>query len=288
MLERFQKICFDIAGDLTIDGIDWESVSKSTLINKYVDNMHKDSFLSNRIMAAIVYRYWDTIDTYYRFNSHIATPEDCFDWVTNAILYAVEKQKWRDPLSVLHKEENAPDRVVNIKARMERLTYYQYIQYGKRKANLNSSNFDFDFFITHESELNSYDSEYSFLDMYELDNGAIRLIKDSLDKNEFLRAFIIDGIINSNVFLKKSSKDKQIVFKKSALKKYLTRFDLNYLKIFCNLYNQPMERISTAIKQIQQISSKELNYNINKELKNIKGLLYKYIDKNLIQNYEKI
>lgn len=116
----------------------WQEKDKNELINECIDH-EGDEYLYESYLSAVILRYWGSVWTYYsRSKASGFTPEDCYSWLTEAIMYALKMKKWRNPSSPLFNDPNGPDKVINRCIYSRRLYYYTLSNSFKRKANFNT------------------------------------------------------------------------------------------------------------------------------------------------------
>lgn len=226
----------------------WNKQSKNDLLNAYID--HEDNKqLREAYMAAIMCKYWGAISKYYQSSYKSATKEDCFEWLTHAIMYALKHRKWRDPSNKLYNDPKAPDKVVNRCIASTRHIYYQAMNNDNKKLNFGLESLD----NLEENDL-SYlipASEESSDTM--ISNLFIKdIIKSKLNGKEdkILEGLILDGIINSDVF---TLNEDKLSFNAKRLVKHLNHIDENYCRILSNTYGSDYDtlwRISGCISKI--------------------------------------
>ncbi len=90
MLDAYKKLYEKVADEIP----GWRKLDKNTLINKYVENENNPT-LKESYIAAIMCKYWGAISKYYQ-SSHSSgvTAEDCHDWLTHAVMYALAHKNW--------------------------------------------------------------------------------------------------------------------------------------------------------------------------------------------------
>lgn len=111
----------------------WKDQNKNDLIRKastLPDGIEKDAYV-----AAIMLKYWSKISKFYARCSLVTSKEDIHEWLTTAILYAINKHPWDSPTASIYNDPNGPDKVINRGMECVRLTFYQQLNRYNRKIN---------------------------------------------------------------------------------------------------------------------------------------------------------
>lgn len=213
----------------------WRNINKNKLVNSFIENENNKT-LANSYLAAIVCRYWSNIDKLYNNSkSSSVTREDCYEWVIDAIMYALAKRKWLDPSNKLYTDPNGPDKVINRCIASERKIFYQSSNYDCRKVNYTTFSTDQ---MLEENENNSL--FLSDKDDYADINGSVdNLIILSFKRGKYFLAFMIDGIVNYDSFISFRNKSGVITDEFSSIKllKHLSTLDAEYARSFSARFN---------------------------------------------------
>ena len=214
---------------------DWRNINKNKLVNSFIKNENNKE-LANSYLAAIICKYWGNIDKLYNNSkSSSVTREDCYEWVIDAIMYALTKRKWLDPSNKLYNDPNGPDKVINRCIVSERKIFYQSSNYDCRKVNYATFSTDQ---IIEENENNSLllSNKNDYAD---IDESVDDLIVSSFNKGKYFLAFMIDGIVNYDSFISFKNKSGVIRDEFSSIKllKHLSSLDANYAKSFSARFN---------------------------------------------------
>ena len=133
MLEDTYKLYLESAKTIA----DWNKVSKSELVNKYIEYETSNPELANDYMAAIICRYWPKIQRFYRTAYFSSSYEDIYDLLINSIMRAIKARRWLQKDSSIYNDPNGPDKAINRTMICERLNFLIYKNRSKRVSNLN-------------------------------------------------------------------------------------------------------------------------------------------------------
>lgn len=236
----------------------WRNIDKNTLCNLYIEN--ENTLLADSYLSAIILKYWFKIKKFYDISKPAATVEDCYEWLYQSILYALEKRKWKDENNKLYTDPNAPDKVINRQIICRRLTFFQLLYKDVRKLNINILSTDATYSTDDGDDIAflepSQEDDHS-------DNDIASFIQFLFSQKEYLKAFIIDGIINTNCF---TIEDGVYTLSHVLLMKNIKNIPDNYIDIFSNLYIIDREEVCKAIKCIKLIDENTLTARIKRDL----------------------
>ena len=248
MLEDNKRLYEEVANAILTD---WKSQNKNDLIRKAVE-VGKNSYLYDGYISAIMYKYWNKIDSYYYRCKFVTTPEDIHTWLASSVLYAIEHHAWDDPEKGIYNDPNGPDKVVNRSMECRRLTFYQQLNRYNRKINsdvlsLDSLTEDYKDYIM-PSENKSVDIEYH------------DMVSRYFESGEVVVSFILDAIMYEDIF-----SDTLEVKKLYA---HLRKFDEVDSQIFAARYGLALDKVVEAITDLQSMSvmkfKKTVEYNLLK------------------------
>ena len=113
----------------------WKTMNKNDLVNKYIE-VEDNAELADAYMSAILCRYWGIIASF-RKNSFRSIHDETiyYDWLTYAVMRAIDKRRWKDPQNKLYNDPNGPDKVINRCLKCARLGWYQQSNRPGKKAN---------------------------------------------------------------------------------------------------------------------------------------------------------
>ena len=235
---------------------DWKSLTKNELANAYIDN-EKDESLKNAYFSALMLRYWGNIGRYYTSSKSSGfTIEECYSWLLEALLYALEKRKWRDPNNPLSKDKNAPDKVINRCIYSRRQYYYYLSNTDKRKSNHNKISIE-----NNEELKEDYNVflEDTSSNMNFINEDILTVSSDIYKRNKWFESFLLIFLCSDD-FSKWDKEEK--------------KWDLNLQKIVDNINNLDYEEFTSIMEKL-----KATNKEINDYYQDIK-----YLNKNKTRN----
>lgn len=249
ILPKMYKSFSSIADNILKE--DWRSLSKNDLLNLYIDN-ETDNNLREGYIAAIFCRYWNAINKYYQSSKGSVIVEDCFEWLTHAILYALEHRKWRDPESSLYNDPAGPDKALNICIASTRSIFYQSNNNNNRKINFGLESIER---LEEENLSNILPADTSFESDFSNNLFLKDLVVQRFKKEKEIQGLIIDGIINGNVF---ENIDGNICFSKKKLVKHLRSLNNNCISYISKNYNVCQKKVAQACEEIKNMLSNKL------------------------------
>lgn len=214
-------------------------------------------------MSAILCKYWYLIKTYKEIDKQFATEEDIYEWMCDALMYTLKNHKWDD--SPEKYKENAPASIFSTVFKCTRITAYQSSNRHKRKINPTTSSIEKiydDYNVEPFYREDSDDLINNVLSNYHI----FTVVKHFFNKHKFLHAFVIDNIVNGDVFGKVES---GIYLNTQKLRQSLNKMDEQYAKTFSEIYDIPLKDVTDATKTIVGMSNKKLNNDILLTLKEL-------------------
>ena len=266
MLNTYKK-SYEECADLFITE-NWRKMNKNTLVNKYIE-VENNPKLANAYMSAIICRYWGVLSKYYNSSYNSVDKFTCHEWLVGAILRAIKHRKWLDPNNKLYGDPNGPDKVINRCLASERLGFFQSSNTYKRKQNYGIESID---------KIQEDNSESSQIPLYlpkDLDEGTLsihQLISNSFDNKDYITSFLIDGIINYDVFEPANSPKTKLdysVFSEKKLLRHLRALSIQYIKDFADLFNKPIDEVKLAVQECTSLTRTKLKTAVNKSIKNL-------------------
>lgn len=178
---------------------EYEKISINELANKYCEatDSHNE-YQRNVYFSALVLRFWYKINKLYTENLSLGIDrEDCFGWVTGAIMMACEPDKrvWqKDP------KLNA-QQVINqtLATRFVAAAYYESnLQKNQGKHMMASLDDPID---SEDGKITLGDTVPDERYMPDTEgNQAVFIIQDYINKNKIVEAIILDNVANKDVF----------------------------------------------------------------------------------------
>lgn len=244
----------------------WRKMNKNELVNRYIE-VESNPKLANAYMSAIICRYWGALSKYHYSSSSSVDKFTYHDWLVGAILRAVKNRKWLEPGNKLYGDPNGPDKVINRCIISERLGFFQSSNTYKRRQNYGIDSID------RLQEENADSSQIPSYVPEEIDEGNLsikQLISDSFDKKEYITAFLIDGIINYDVFEQKGKSDLDYsIFSEKKLLRHLRALNVAYSRNFAQIFDKPIEEVELAVNECTSLTRTRLKTAVNRSMKKL-------------------
>lgn len=236
---------------------DWKSISSIELCDNYIKNLNTDSNKAQSYLSAVICRYWYIIQrTYYAQRVKLASEEEVYDWFIEGIYNALNHHVWTDPNNKLYGDEKGPEKAISVCIYSAKLNYFQSLEYDKRKTNKLALSLE-------ELQEDSSDDYYlpyydqsPFMKMY-----MYQKIRKMFLDYDYFSAFLLDAIVNVEVFSKENNTDF-ITLSKRKLIKHLRNMDDRYIKVFSNLYDLDEKDVAEATKFIKNLPPERMIRNI--------------------------
>ena len=242
----------------------WKTMDKNELCNLYIQH-EDDEFLRESYISAIILRYWNKINKLYQRSKPAATLEDCYEWVIEAILYALKNRRWLDKDSTIYLDPTGPDKVINRNSECRRLTFFQQIFNDNKRVLVNTLSVNL-FTIDENDEVNnSYDKftdENAIIDDNEL--SVFDFIRQKFERQEYVFAFVVDTIISC----KNPDENYESFVKQIA--QTIRRMPDDYADVFANTYDLLKEDVRTALTYTKKLDISNLCDMIRVMLKKMK------------------
>lgn len=261
MLIEYRDACKRAASTIP----DWENLNKNELLRLCVQ-YENDESMYNAYMAAVLYNYYPTIIKYYQSCKGLVSVEDCADWVEDAIAYALKHRKWEDPTSSIYNDPTGPDKVINRIMKCTRANLYQYTNRKKRKDAFGMKSLDAIAEAVHDNTLEIADSE-DHIDRLNLDIKSY--IKDVFLSKDYFTAYMIDIIINDNVFTYDREKC-ETVFDIKRLSRRICAINEKYCTRFADEYDLPEQTVIDTLRYFQGLNRNKLLYKIQATIKRLR------------------
>lgn len=260
MLEEYKKLCKASADIIP----NWEKIDKNKLCNLYIQN-ESNSELANAYLSGIIYKFWYLMNgSFYSQLVKIAEEEDCYNWYIDCILYILEQRKWLDPNSNLYNDPKGPEKALSVTMNSRKINFFVQTKRDKRKLNYESSS------IEDLTERLGDSFNVSSKDRLNISQEVLReKIKNTFLQKDYLRAFILDVVINYD-FCYELDSDGNTVFNVKALKKHLYNIDDIYCKSFATQYVIPLDDVIFSTSYIKRLTSNTLKSKINNVLQSFR------------------
>lgn len=266
MLESYKRF-YEHYADTYIE--DWRTLNKNVLINKYLEVEREDPALANAYISAIIVRYWSKLDQYYCFSKNSTEAETCLEWLLYAILYGLKARKWKDPSNKLFTDPNGPDKVINRCIRSARQGWFQDSNAAKRKLNFCADSIErLQEKLGESAPLPLYEDSRMHAGCMDIDN----LISKAFDSQDYITAFVVNGIVNYDVFShsKDSAGRKYLQFSRRKLIKYFNHMDERFCRTFSQSFFKPVRTVEKAVQDCKSLTKSKLKVAINRCMKNLK------------------
>ena len=242
---------------------DWKTLDKNQLCRLCI-KYESDPIKYNQYLSAVICRYWNLISKFYNQSKNLATLADCYDWLLDAILYALKHRQWDNPESPIYNDPKGPDKVINRCMKCSRLIYYQFYNRKKRRKEYNLISME-----ELKDNLNSDDSniedESANLDACGLD--LIFAINHIFNKKEYFLAFILDIVSTDDVFV---TIGDTYEFNIKRVAKYFKTIDVPYLKRFASIYDLDYDTVYQAAILAKNVPEARLRMKIEDTLLRLK------------------
>lgn len=241
MLDGFKKLYSDKAD--IIKG--WKSLSKSELCNLYLEEKEKGSDLADCYLSAIVCNFWNNaVRHYYSQQVKEAEESDCYNYLIDGILYALNHHVWLDPSNSLYGDPKGPEKAINVVLSSLKYNIYAYNSRYKRRLRKESLSLD-----------SIQDYSYRMPNVTDkCDDGFLdEFVRTAFNRKEYFKAFMVDAIVHGEVFDKSNGAE----FNQKKLRCCLRKLNEDdYCKTFSETYkinNIPaVERASGSIIDMPQ------------------------------------
>lgn len=261
MLDEYRKLCETAANQIP----GWKELSKNDLCRLCVANEDNPQ-LYNAYFAAIQCKYWSLIAKYHSSCGGLVEPETCRDWLIDTIMYALEHRRWEDEDSTIYNDPNGPDKAINTKMKCMKINQYQYSNRKKRKDAFGTVSLD------ELSEMFN-DSNTGLLDTTSDDSrqemDIKEFIKSLFQKKDYFMAYMLDAILNANVFEDDRS-SYTTVFSAKRLSKFMRRLTDDYCLQFAERYEVDADVAVHSLVYFQKLNIKKVNRKIEFNLHKLK------------------
>lgn len=273
----------------------WEKLSKGDLVDNYIKYEAKDPNIANSYMAAIIYSYWPSINKYYQQCKNSFQVEDYHDWLTHAIMYALNHRAWLDSTKAIAKKKNASDIIIKQCILSTRHQNYQKSNYAKYSGGFKTVSLDtLQAVITNTATNQIDDLTYNSKDD-SFNNWIKEKVKNLICNKKLLQAIILDNICNGDCFKKVAGVKIKAEYPDNVNTKYKPKFhygpsreafsrkklfesvihiDHTYSKFFSDTYGISSDIIDLAIEKINSKDIDTFKKIFAKAYTNLKQYLY--------------
>jgi hypothetical protein len=222
---------------------DWRNINKNELFYRYEQYEKTNPILAQAYCSAIFVRYWNLIGSNYMKGKGVYGPEECYNWLVTAITITLADKPWRKIGGTVYNDPNGPDKCINKCVFTSRQGFYQWSNYKKRAQDYNGL-LSLDRMMEDTGDANMpLDIQFEDASTMDIKN----MVTHEFRKQNFMRSFIIDGIVNADVFDKvKDDKGVYMEFNKKKLSKHVRHLDDRYCREFGKMYDIPTKDVINA------------------------------------------
>lgn len=252
MLEEYRNIYNNY-----LTNNDLKQKDKNELIRLYVDT-DKEEYL-----AAAICKFWYILNNKLNHNKNnkFVEPEDFYGMFIDSIMETCKNHLWNDEHHSLYKDKKAPEKSINTIFNSKVINYFHACNRQKRK-----SSFEKITLKEQEPQEKLFISETINLDEGLSKEKIDNLIVDLFNKKDYYSAYILDMIINHNVF---TIKNNQLIFNKKKLKHYFMSMSDDYCKYFSENYQINLDKVLYSIKYIEGLTYDNMEKKIDKSLNSL-------------------
>lgn len=265
LLEEYKQLherkAIEVLGD------EWRKENKNKLFYKCLEYENTNKLLYEAYFSAIIVRYFNLVVSYTYKAKNAFTAEDCYEWLLDVIMRALKERPWeKGSGNRLENDKNGPDKYVNVCMKSRVQGFYQWSNAAKRADSfVVQTSLENMMEITGDSQMPGEDNISNVNS-----NMIIKdIVKERFEDNDFTGAFIIDGIVNYPCIDYEQDKETNYVysqFNKKKLSKHIRTLDDSYCKLFSNLYDVPLDKVTMAKDICNQLSSTKIYTKLNKTL----------------------
>ena len=235
----------------------WKEASVSELCFKYLEFKDFNPMTAEDYLSAIICRFYPRVyKNFYGQTKQYVNESDCYDWLTTAIIYTLNARAWENPKSSLYQDKNAPEKAIYVKMHGAKLNHWTASMRDKRRLDTESASLDQISEDASEDFYIPYYDKHSFLNDYIKES-----IKIYFQDKDYFPAFMIDLILNSNVF-DINEETKEIDFNCKRLKHFLLTLSDNYCKMFSEEYDISLNSVLRASSYIKSMKSDDVDQKI--------------------------
>lgn len=233
----------------------------ATILNmsseELIDVLPDKSFDTDAIMSVLIYRSWQAlVNIFYKQKS--LTEEQCYDIYLEALEYIIKTKPWKKEDNILYNDSNAFLKAMITCTKSRKMNYFISQHRDKRLLNTTALSID-----KLSEEYNDYyqgfDTDTYFPELLNITSE----IKKLFCSKKYITAFVLDAILNSDVF-----SENGIDLKK--MRKHLIRLTENYLKTFATKYSVNFEEAIYSKKYFIHLQPAKFNDKIIHALDDIK------------------
>ena len=231
---------------------EYKNIYEKNIFNKELKQKDKNELIrlyvetnDEKYLSAAIYKFW------YILNNKIANnktnkfiePEDFYNMYIDSILETCKNRLWEKESHNLYNDKKAPEKSINTIFNSKIINYFHACNRQKRKLSFEKISLS----------TNDYWNQNILNKSIEEPNMTyiVLLVNELFNKKDYYSAYIVDFIINNNLF---DYKNGELTLNKKKLKHYIMNIDENYLNYFSDYYKIDMEKVLFSYKYFKDIS----------------------------------
>lgn len=276
MLEEYLKL-YETQASLIEN---WKKINKNVLCKLCIENENNPR-MYEAYLSAIVARYWKSMSKLYTSCKFGVSEEECYQWLIDSVLYALDHRSWEDPNSSIYNDPNGPDKVINRCMKSRRLTHYQLLNKDKRVANLNTISIE-----AAEDDFGDYATDSLGLVEEEtspLLSTVTGMIYNCASSGDIFISMLLDMIINEDILdgtSKEPQNDSFSMISRRKILQLLCNDGDRYVRDFLSRNNLPDSAKTDADSIVKNMTAQRLSVLLPRALSalrtaKMRRLLYK-------------
>lgn len=223
---------------------------KNELLMKYVETGEE------KYLSAAIYKFWYILSNKVSNNKNnkFIEPEDFYNMFIDSILETCERNLWNNESHALYKDKKAPEKSINTIFNSKVINYFHACNRQKRKLSFEKIPLP-----TYNNDIYTYNISNDLLNVQKINS----LIVDLFIKKDYYSSYILDLILNNNLFDKKGD---ELILNRKRLKHYLMNLDDSYFNYFSEYYNIDIDKVMFSYKYFKDISYENIDKKISNSL----------------------
>lgn len=237
------------------------------LANKYCEAVDMgDEQEKNKYISALMVRYWHMVPYLYEKSKSCGVEmEDMVDWLYESFDKAFQYRSWLDPNKAISKDKKGAEKCFNQCITSTRQRWYKHFNQACRRINYSSYD-SLDAPIKNGDGINLIDTIVD--DSSTKFNYCNNIVQQFINKNDYIEALIIDGIINQDTFVTHSKSvinegfseendytSCEYQFSMNKLFKHLRDVDDNFISYFSKEYSVDKNKLLSTVSSLKSYSN---------------------------------
>lgn len=229
-----------------------KKVDKNELIRLYV------STNDEKYLSAAIYKFWYILNNKLASNKNnkFVEPEDFYNMYIDSILETCKNKLWENEEHNLYGDSKAPEKSINIIFNSKIINHFHACNRQKRRLSFEKVPLSI-------YECNDQSSYIHDINYGPGKAGIFNLVVDLFEKKDYYSSYIIDLIVNNNLF---DYKGGELFLNRKKLKHHLMNLDEDYLNYFSNYYNIDKEKVRFSYKYFKDVSYERVEKKIENSL----------------------